>query len=182
MYYFIEWLEQFKGKKVKLLVDMDGVIAHYDFGNPKDYDIKRPLRDNILKIEAATKMEDPIVIPYIFSATRYSEGYDQKNEWLDINAPFFKKENRIIISREENGFMDSSALKAEYLINFEREDDTVIVVIEDDPRNMKAIKEVNPDVILVKDTILVDDTIYNHLNAIETVYRTHNKSLGSIKK
>ena len=182
MYYFIEWLQQFKGKKVKLLVDMDGVIAHYDFGNPKDYDKKRPLRDNILKIEAATKLEDPIVTPYIFSATRYSNGYKQKNEWLDINAPFFKKENRIILSREDNGFMESSLLKAEYLINFEREENTEIVVIEDDPKNMQAILEVNPDIILVKDTILVDDTIYNHLNAIETVYTTHFKSLGSIKK
>lgn len=182
MYYFIEWLQQFKGKKVKLLVDMDGVIAHYDFGNPKDYDKKRPLRDNILKIEAATKLEDPIVTPYIFSATRFSEGTAQKNEWLDINAPFFERKNRIIISREANDNKESSLLKAEYLTNFEREDNTEIVVIEDDPKNMRAIRDTNPDVILVKDTILVDDTIYNHLNGECSVYRTHIKSLGSIKK
>ena len=182
MYYFIEWLGQFKGKKVKLLVDMDGVIAHYDLGNAKDYDKKRPLLDNILKIEAATKLEDPIVTPYIFSATRFSEGTDQKHEWLDKYAPFFLKENRIIISREANGMEESAKLKAEYLTNMKREENTVIVVIEDDPKNMFAIRDTNPDVILVKDTILVDDTIHNHLNAVSPVHRTHIKSLGSIKK
>ena len=161
---------------------MDGVIAHYDFGNPKDYDTKRPLFDNILKIEAATKLEDPIVTPYIFSATRFSEGTNQKHEWLDKYAPFFEYKNRIIISREANDMKEASILKAEYLTNMEREDDTVIVVIEDDPKNMRDIRNTNPDVILVKDTILVDDTIYNHLNAFSSVFKTHVKSLGGIKK
>lgn len=34
-------------KKVDLYVDMDGVIAEYDFGKPLDFLNKRPLLSNI---------------------------------------------------------------------------------------------------------------------------------------
>lgn len=45
--YLKEYLEKYKDKKVKLFVDMDGVIADYEFGVAKDYDTKRPLMDSI---------------------------------------------------------------------------------------------------------------------------------------
>ena len=32
-----------KKNKIKLFVDMDGVIASYDFGKPLNFKIKRPL-------------------------------------------------------------------------------------------------------------------------------------------
>ena len=94
---------------------------------------------------------------YIFSSTRYSTGFEQKHWWLDTYAPFFKKENRIIISREDNDMMASSVLKAEYLKNIKR-DDSILIVIDDDPRNLKEINKQNEDIILLKDTVLVDDT------------------------
>ena len=95
--YLKEFLEQFGDKKIKIFVDMDGVIADYIFGSAKDYDQKRPLYDNIDKLEIISHM--PNVELYIFSATRYSSGFEQKHRWLDTYAPFFKRENRIIISR-----------------------------------------------------------------------------------
>ena len=113
--YLKEYLEQFKDKKIKIFVDMDGVIADYNVGVPQDYDRKRPLYDSIDKLEIISKM--PNVELYIFSATRYSEGIEQKNWWLDTYAPFFKKENRIILSREANNMTASSTLKADYLTN-----------------------------------------------------------------
>ena len=151
--YIKEYLEQFKDKKVKLYIDMDGVIVDYIFGEPKDYDKKRPLFDSIKKLEEVSKM--PNIEMYIFSATRYSEGLEQKHWWLDTYAPFFKKENRILISREANGMTETAILKAECLKNLKR-DGSVMIVIDDDPRNLKEIRKQNEDVLLLKDTALID--------------------------
>ena len=151
--YLKEYLQQFEDKKIKLFVDMDGVIADYIFGSAKDYDKKRPLFDNINKLKEISNM--PNVELYIFSATRMSEGINQKHGWLDIYAPFFKRENRIILSREANNMEESASLKANFLKDYKR-DGSVIIVIDDDPKNLKAINKLNEDVILLKDTALVD--------------------------
>ena len=165
--YILDYLKKYEDKKIKLFVDMDGVIADYEFGSAKDYDKKRPLIDNIKKLEFVSKL--PNVEMYIFSATRMSEGYKQKNWWLDKYAPFFKRENRIIISREDNDMIESSKLKAEYLENYDR-DESIIIVIDDDPKNLKDIHKLNEDVVLLKDTVLIDDTmvnLYNELNSVK---------------
>lgn len=151
--YIKEYLKQYKDKHIKLFVDMDGVIADYIFGDAKDYDKKRPLFDSINKLEEISKL--PNVELFIFSATRYSEGFNQKNIWLDEYAPFFKKENRIILSREDNNFEKSSILKANYLKDYPR-DDSILIVIDDDPLNLKTIHSLNEDVVLLKDTVLID--------------------------
>ena len=151
--YLKEYLNKYKDKKIKIFVDMDGVIADYIFGSAQDYDQKRPLYDSIKKLEKISKMSN--VEMFIFSATRYSEGLEQKHGWLDKYAPFFKKENRILISREANGMTETAILKAEYMKNIER-DGSVMIVIDDDPRNLKEIRKQNEDVLLLKDTALID--------------------------
>ena len=45
--------------------------------------------------------------------------------------------------------------KANYLKNYER-DDSIIIVIDDDPKNLRDINKLNEDVILLKDSVLVD--------------------------
>ena len=107
----------------------------------------------MIKIENISKKDN--VDLYIFSATRMNKGYDEKQYWLDKYAPFFKKENRVIISREEHDFVEAATLKADYMRNVER-DGSVIVVIDDDPKNLRAIRKSNEDVVLLKDTALVD--------------------------
>jgi len=155
--YLEDYLNRFGDKKIKLFVDMDGVIADYEFGAAQDYDKKRPLIDSIEKLEIVSEI--PNVEMFIFSATRYSSGLAQKHWWLDTYAPFFEKENRIIISREDNEMRDSSLLKAEYLANYER-DGSILILIDDDPKNLKDVRKMNEDVILLKDTVLVDDTAH----------------------
>ena len=150
--YLKEFLEEINGN-IKLFVDMDGVIADYIVGVAAEYDKKRPLLTSIEKLEEISRLDN--VEMNILSVTRMDEGFEQKNEWLDKYAPFFKKQNRYIISRESNDFKKSSALKSEFIKNFENENST-IVVIDDDPAILKAIKEVREDVILLKDTALVD--------------------------
>ena len=151
--YLKETLKQYKGKKIKLFVDMDGVIADYIFDSAKDYDKKRPLYDSIHKLEEISRMKN--VEMYILSATRKDEGIDQKHYWLDTYAPFFKRENRIIISRESHDMEESSILKAEYMKKLKR-GDYLFIVIDDDPKNLKDIHKENEDVILLKDTVLID--------------------------
>ena len=151
--YLKDYLSKFNNKNIKLFVDMDGVIADYDFGVSKDYDKKRPLLDSINKLEEISKVSN--IELYILSVTRYSNGLEQKNYWIDKYASFFKKENRIIISREDNNMEESSKLKAEYLKEFKR-DGSIIIVIDDDPRVLNEIRNRCEDIILLKDTVLVD--------------------------
>ena len=149
--FFKEELEKIKGN-IELYIDMDGVIADFDVGNPKDYDKKRALKDSITKLEEISKM--PNVNMHILSITRMSSGIEEKNNWLDKFAPFFKKENRIIISREENNFENSADLKTDYLKNHLTKGTTILV--DDDIRIIDKIKEEVPEVLLYKDTCLVD--------------------------
>jgi 5'(3')-deoxyribonucleotidase len=131
---------------------MDGVIADYIVGMPKDYHKKRPLYDSIRKLEEISKLSN--VELYIFSSSRFNDGIEQKNKWLDEHAPFFKKENRIILSREANNMVKSSTLKANFFTDYN--DDSVLIVIDDDPRVLKEIAGLNKNIILLKDTVLVD--------------------------
>ena len=151
--YLENFLEQYQDKKVKMFVDMDGVIADFNFGKACDFDKKRPLYSSIEKLKNISEKDN--VDLYIFSATRMNKGYDEKQYWLDKYAPFFKKENRVIISREKHDFLESSELKADYMKNIER-DGSVLIVIDDDPKNLRAIRKLNDDVVLLKDTALID--------------------------
>ena len=151
--FFIDEIKKYGDKKIRLFVDMDGVIADYNVGVARDYDKKRPLLSSIAKLEEISKL--PNVEMYILSITRETIGRKEKNDWLDIYAPFFKKENRIIISREENNYTKSRILKNRYFTKLDR-DDSLIIFIEDDPSILRDIMTSNKDVILYKDTALVD--------------------------
>ena len=147
-------LEQYKNKKIKIYVDMDGCIADYDVGVPMDFDKKRPLKSNLSKLEQISKFEN--IELYILSVTRMNKGIEEKNIWLDQFAPFFKKKNRNILSKENDEFKkDSATLKYEFIKNIER-DDSQIIIIDDDPAILKKIKDNLNDIILLKDTTLVD--------------------------
>ena len=151
--FFIDEIKKYGDKKIRLFVDMDGVIADYNVGVARDYDKKRPLLSSIAKLEEISKLDN--VELYILSVTRETIGRKEKNDWLDIYAPFFKKENRIIISREENNYTKSRILKNRYFTKLDR-DDSLIIFIEDDPSILRDIMTSNKDVILYKDTALVD--------------------------
>lgn len=151
--YFEKCIEEFGDKKIKIFVDMDGVIADYQVGIPYDYDRKRPLYNNLKKLENVSELNN--VELYILSVSRMDIGVDQKHKWLDKHAPFFKYENRVIIPRESNNFRTSIELKSKFVKSIER-DGSVIIIIDDDCRILKKLQEENKDVILFKDTVFVD--------------------------
>ena len=148
-----DFLDDLKENKIKIYVDMDGVIADFDVGNPSGYDKKRPLYTSIDKLKKLSEEERYEL--HILSICRMKEGFEEKNSWLDKFAPFFKKENRHIIVRELNGFKESSKLKQEFVTNIER-DGSKIVIIDDDIKVIRDILEKNEDVLILKDTALVD--------------------------
>jgi len=150
--YITDVLKKYKDNKIKMYIDMDGVIADYDVLNAANYDKKRPLKTNIKILEEISKY--PNIEMYILSITRYNEGYNEKQIWLDKHMPFIKKDNRIIISREANNFQKSKILKSKYLKNINK-DDSLIILIDDDPRVLESVNKSSPDIILLKDTTLV---------------------------
>ncbi len=151
--YLKDFLEQFNNSKIKLFIDMDGVIADYDVGKPGEYDKKRPLFSSIEKLEEISKLSN--IELYILSVSRMTEGIEQKNRWLDKNAPFFKKENRIILDREGNNFEHSKVLKTNFIKNLDNSSE-VIILIDDDGEILKEISSNTKNIVLLKDTALVD--------------------------
>lgn len=154
--FFKKTIEELENKynKIKIYVDMDGVIADYIVGEARDYDIKRPLLSTIKQLEEISNKND--IELYILSISRSDIGVEQKHNWLDKYAPCFKKENRAIISRESNDMEKSYKLKCDYIKNIKREDNTIIVVIDDDCDIVHRLKNENDDIIVLKDTVFVD--------------------------
>ena len=111
--YITDYIKQFKNKRIKIYVDMDGVIADYDVGKASEYDKKRPLLTNIEALREVSKNKN--VEMFILSITRMTIGREEKNRWLDKYVEFIKVENRFIISREEHNFMPSKALKKKFI-------------------------------------------------------------------
>ena len=152
--YIKEILEKYKDKKVRLYLDMDGTIVDYDFGNPDNYDTKRPLMERINKLKEIIKLFDNVEL-YILTICHKEKNVLEKNIWLDKYIPEIKKDNRIIIIRDVNGSKSSGDKKRDYFNNLNTSD--TIVFIDDDPRILKAVKNDNKNnVIIYKDSVLSD--------------------------
>lgn len=139
-------------EEVILFVDMDGVIASYDVGRPYDFKNKRPLKNNINIFREIAKLDR--VRLHILSVCRENYQIEEKNEWLDINAPFFEKENRVILSKEDSIYKISSELKLNYLKNYKT--DKKIVFIDDDNSVLSVVNKELKNIILFQDSELVD--------------------------
>ena len=152
--YFYNLIKEMASKEdIELYVDMDGVIAAYSIGNnPFDFLNKRPLRENIAKIEEVSKIDN--VETHILSVCRENSQIEEKNIWLDKNAPFFKKENRNIISRESKEWLTSKEIKLEFLKNLKT--DKKVILVDDDNGVLKLIKDSLDTVTVMQDSELID--------------------------
>lgn len=136
-----------------LFIDMDGVIAAYAIGNnPFDFRNKRPLKSNILNIKEVVDI--PNAELHILSVCREDYQINDKNAWLDENAPFFKKENRAIISRESQNGAGSKDIKLNFLKNYKT--DKIIVLVDDDNEVLRYVRDNLPGIIVMQDSELVD--------------------------
>lgn len=151
--HFIDLIKKISiDEEVILFVDMDGVIASYDVGRPYGFKNKRPLKNNINIFREIAKLDR--VSLHILSVCRENYQIEEKNEWLDINAPFFEKENRVILSKEDSIYKISSELKLNYLKNYKT--DKKIVFIDDDNSVLSVVNKELKNIILFQDSELVD--------------------------
>lgn len=151
--HFYQIIENFsKERKLLIFVDMDGVIASYDIGKPYDFDKKRPLITNINTLKRLNSLENCEL--YILSICKKDYQIKEKNDWLDLNAPFFKKESRIIISKENSSITESGILKANYLNNLNTKNQ--IILVDDDNKVLKIVKEKVKNIILFQDSELIN--------------------------
>ncbi len=139
-------------KDIMLFVDMDGVLASFDVGNPSDFLNKRPLKQNIENIRKVSEIENVEV--YILSMCRHPNQIEEKNIWLDKNAPFFKKENRNIIARENEGWKPSKDIKSEFLQKIKT--DKQVVLLDDDNMVLKEVMRNVEGIKVLQDSELVD--------------------------
>ena len=147
-----EELKKLGDKNIRVYLDMDGTIAHYDVGIANNYHLKRPLMNRINRIkELMNKMNN--VTFYILSIGNEDIHIGQKNEWLDKYLPEIKEENRNILIRNINSSITSAVVKKNFINSLNTDD--IIVIIDDDPRVISAIKNDNQrKAILYKDSIL----------------------------
>lgn len=138
-----------KDQKIDIYVDMDGVIAEYDFGRPLDFLNKRPLLGNIKVLEEISKI--PNVEMHIISICKKDSQINDKNVWLDKFAPFFKKENRNVLSKETYTDKSSSELKVDFLNNIE----SFKILIDDDNGILKEVDKKVKNISLYQDSSIV---------------------------
>lgn len=141
-----------KDRKSIIYVDMDGVIASYDFGRPLNFINKRPLSTNIKTLNELCNIEN--VQLHILSVCRFDNQIKEKNDWLDKYAPFFERDKRIIISKESNQGYSSKELKLNYLKTLNVNEQ--IIFIDDDIEVLRIVHDALKDIILYQDSELID--------------------------
>jgi hypothetical protein len=149
--YIKEYISNYN-EKLRIYVDMDGVIADYIVGKPYDFENKRPLFDSINKLKEVSEFNN--VEMYILSICNNESQIAEKNNWLDKYASFFQKENRVIISKDDNPDKSSSELKRDYLKKINTSEK--IILIDDDNLILKFIRKELPSIILLQDSSLID--------------------------
>lgn len=151
MYFYNKIKEISKNEKIIIYVDMDGVIASYNFGLPLDFKNKRPLQNNIKVLEKISKLDN--VELNVLSICKKDFQIKDKNDWLDKYAPFFNNK-RIIISKESNSNIESKDLKLNYLKSLDYTVKTIL--IDDDNEILKHIRNNLKEIILFQDSELID--------------------------
>lgn len=150
---FIKVIEELlKENNIDLFVDMDGVIACYDFGKAYDFDKKRPLKTNIEKLKQISKLDG--IKLHILSICRKDSQVKEKNDWLDINAPFFEKERRFILSKETILNTSSANMKLNFLRDYKTNNQKVL--LDDDNRVLKTVGYNLENIIVFQDSELID--------------------------
>ena len=133
MSYFVNYLNNFKDKKVNIYVDMDGVVADYDmlgFEENKDADDvylnKRAVTTTIKVLEEVNSLNN--VNLYILSVSRNENQIPGKVKWLEKNMPFITKEQINILPREGNDFKPAHELKKIFLKGNTNPDEVNIMI------------------------------------------------------
>ena len=154
--YFITKIKKIdKEKNVSIFVDMDGVIADYEFGDPLNFVNKRPLKRNIKVFEHLALL--PNVTLNILSICHTTAQIKEKELWLSKNAPVFDILNQNIFAKEDYPGLKSKQIKLKFLKSIMNKTDDCLIVIDDDNEILEYLKKgLGDNVILFQDSSLVD--------------------------
>lgn len=141
-------------KNIEIYIDMDGTIVELLFDKEGSYTKKgvyvnkRPIIPVVNKLEEI-KNKFPLIKFKILSCSKTNQMRNEKNEWLNIQMPYIKKEDRVIFSEEAGDYAreDRNLLKAEY-INKNIDDDKIIILIDDDIEVLKGVQNLNKENVL----------------------------------
>lgn len=160
MSYFVNYLNNFKDKKVNIYVDMDGVVADYDmlgFEENKDADDvylnKRAVTTTIKVLEEVNNLNN--VNLYILSVSRNENQIPGKVKWLEKNMPFITKEQINILPREGNDFKPAHELKKIFLKGNTNPDE-VNIMIDDSHSVLYTLHRSDINVIPLHITSILD--------------------------
>lgn len=141
-------------KNIEIYIDMDGTIVELLFDKEGSYTKKgvylnkRPIISVVNKLEEI-KNKFPLIKFKILSCSKTNQMRNEKNEWLNIQMPYIKKEDRVIFSEEAGDYAreDRNLVKAEY-INKNIDDDKIIILIDDDIEVLKGVQNLNKENVL----------------------------------
>jgi len=138
-----------KYEDVSFFIDMDGTIAEYEFftkeyrENNKDglFINIRPLK-GVINCLKKINTDFPNIKLYILSLCKFNSDSLQKLDWLSRHAPFIKKDNTFILTRENGDYTPETIgeVKAEFIKKMISSDEHV-VFLEDTHVNMKNAKD-----------------------------------------
>lgn len=155
MYFKDKIKEIYKDEEINIFVDMDGVIADYDFGNILDFKDKRAITTNIKTLEDLS--EDKNINLYILSICKKNNQIKDKNNWLNKHASFFDIDKRYIISKEEYEGFSSKEIKLtiikEIIAKLKLKN---VVLIDDDNSILKYLDNSELNIRLFQDSSLID--------------------------
>ena len=160
MSYFYDYIKSFGDKTINIYIDMDGVVADYDFegyindGTKDDvYLNKRAVMSSIKPLEEVSTL--PNVNLYILSVSRYEKQINGKLTWLDKNMKFIKKENIFILPRDTNDFKKAKELKRDFLEKRVNNDD-INIHIDDSHEVLDILRDLEMNLKILHVTSLID--------------------------
>ncbi len=159
MDYFYNYIKEINGH-VNIYIDMDGVVADYDFEgynndgtNDDIYLNKRPIMSSIEPIKEVSMLKN--VNLYILSVSRYESQIAGKLKWLDKNMPFIKKENIFILPRDTNNFKKAKELKRDFIKERLNNND-INIHIDDAHEVLKMLRDLKMNLKLLHVTEIID--------------------------
>lgn len=157
---FYNYIKSFGDKTVNIYIDMDGVVADYDFegyindGTKDDvYLNKRPVISSINPLKEVSQLSN--VNLHILSVSRYERQINGKLTWLDKNMDFIKKENIFILPRDTNDFKKSKDLKRDFLEEKTNNND-INIHIDDSHEVLETLRDLGANLIILHVTSLID--------------------------
>ena len=160
MSYFYDYIKSLGDKPIDIYVDMDGVVADYDFqgykndgNNPDIYFDKRPINSSITPLKEVSELDNVNI--YILSVARYESQVQGKVRWLKKYMDFIGLDHINILPRDTNDFTKAKELKYKFLEgNINR--DHINIHIDDSHDVLRYLNEMEDKIILLHVTSLLD--------------------------